>query len=89
MITLNFSSSSMHAVEELRLSIENADYMVRENVVSFVAAVVASGPADFEYTVTVETLDDTAVGKRVRSVCLWNCICRYMKLLPIITCVHT
>ena len=64
MITLKFSSSSIHAVEELRLSIENADYMVKENVVSFVAAVVASQAADFEYTVNVETSDDTAVGKR-------------------------
>ena len=88
MITLNSSSSSMHAVEELRLSIENADYMVKENVGSFVAAVIASGPADFEYTVTVETSDDTAVGKRGRIVYPVE-LYRYMKLLPIITCVHT
>ena len=53
----------IHAVEDLFLSIENADYMVKENVGSFVAAVVASRAADFEYTVTVETSDDTAVGK--------------------------
>ena len=37
--------------------------MVKENVVSFVAAVIASRAADFNYTVTVETSDDTAVGK--------------------------
>ena len=53
-----------HAVEDLRLSIENADYMVKENVGSFVTAVVASRAVDFEYTVTVETSDGTAVGKQ-------------------------
>ena len=37
--------------------------MVKENVGSFVAVVVASRAADFEYTVTVDTTDDTAVGK--------------------------
>ena len=37
--------------------------MVKENVGSFVATVVASRAADFNYTVTVETSDDTAVGK--------------------------
>ena len=36
--------------------------MVKENVGSFVAAVVASRAADFNYTVTVETSDGTAVG---------------------------
>ena len=62
--------------------------MVKENVGSFVAAVVASRAADFEYTVTVETSDDTAVGKQGRiafSVELF----RYTKLLPIITYVNT
>ena len=53
----------IHAVEDLFLSIENADYMVKENIGSFVAAVIASRAADFNYTVTVETSDDTAVGK--------------------------
>ena len=38
--------------------------MVKENNGSFVAAIVASRAADFEYTVTVETSDDTAVGKQ-------------------------
>ena len=42
--------------------------MVKENIGSFVATVVASGPADFEYAVTVETSDDTAVGKRGRII---------------------
>ena len=54
----------IHAVEDLFLSIENADYMVKENNGSFVTAIVASRAADFNYTVTVETLDDTAVGKQ-------------------------
>ena len=40
--------------------------MVKENVVSFVATVVASRAADFNYTLTVETLDGTAVGKQGR-----------------------
>ena len=53
----------IHAVEDLFLSIKNADYMVKENVVSFVATVVASRAADFNYTVIVDTLDGTAVGK--------------------------
>ena len=50
-------------MEDLHLSIENADYMVKESVESFVTAVVASGLADFNYTVTAETLDGIAVGK--------------------------
>ena len=54
------------AVEDLLLSIENADYMVKENVESFVAAVVASRAADYNYTVTVETSDGTAIGKQGR-----------------------
>ena len=37
--------------------------MVKENVGSFVATVVASRAADFNYTVIVDTLDGTAVGK--------------------------
>ena len=53
----------IHAVEDLRLSIESADYMVKENNGSFVAAVVVSRAADFNYTITVETSDGTAVGK--------------------------
>ena len=48
--------------------------MVKENVVSFVATVVASRAADFEYTVTVETSDGTAVGKQDRIVFPLNCI---------------
>ena len=62
--------------------------MVKENVESFVAAVVASRAADYNFTVTVETSDDTAIGKQGRiafSVELF----RYTKLLPIITCVQT
>ena len=38
--------------------------MVKESVVAFVAAVVASRAADFNYTVTVQTSDGTAVGKQ-------------------------
>ena len=53
----------IHAVEDLFLSIENADFMAKENVGSFLATVIASRAADFEYTVTVETLNGTAVGK--------------------------
>ena len=52
----------IHPVENLHLFIENADYMVKENIGSFVAAVVASRAADFDYTVTVDTSDGTAVG---------------------------
>ena len=37
--------------------------MAKENVGSFLATVIASRAADFEYTVTVETLNGTAVGK--------------------------
>ena len=37
--------------------------MVKENNGSFVAAVVVSRAADFNYTITVETSDGTAVGK--------------------------
>ena len=42
--------------------------MVKENIGSFVATVIASQAADFSYTVTVETLDDTAVGKQGRFI---------------------
>ena len=49
--------------------------MVKENVGSFVAAVVASRAADFDYTVTVETLDDTAVGKQNGSCSAHAYIC--------------
>ena len=38
--------------------------MVKENVGSFVATVVTSRAADFNYTITLETSDDTAVGKQ-------------------------
>ena len=50
--------------------------MVKENVGSFVATVIASRAADFSYTVTVETSDDTAVGKQGRFIyihSLWTC----------------
>ena len=77
----------IHAVEGLLLSIENTDYMVKENVVSFVAAVSASQATDFEYTVTVETLDDTAVGKQGR-IAFSAKLYRYTKLLPIIMCAY-
>ena len=40
--------------------------MVKENVESFVAAVVASQAADYNYMVTVETSDGTAIGKQGR-----------------------
>ena len=52
----------IHPVENLHFFIDNGDYMVKENVGSFVAAVVASRAADFDYTVTVDTSDGTAVG---------------------------
>ena len=54
----------IHAVEDLFISLEAADYLVKENVGSFVAAVGASRAADFPYTVTVVTADGTAVGKQ-------------------------
>ena len=38
--------------------------MVKESIDSFVTAVVASGLADFNYTVTAETSDGIAVGKQ-------------------------
>ena len=40
--------------------------MVKEDVGSFVAAIVASRAADYNYTVTVETSDGTAIGKQGR-----------------------
>ena len=62
--------------------------MVKENVGSFVVTVVASQAADFNYTVTVETLDGTAIGKQGR-IALSVEMLRYTKLLSIIACVHT
>ena len=62
--------------------------MVKENVVSFVATVVASRAADFNYTLTVETLDGTAIGKQGR-IAFSAELYRYTKPLPIVTSVNT
>ena len=45
-------------------SIENANYMVKEDVGSFMVAVTATRAADFPYTVSVVSADGTAVGKQ-------------------------
>ena len=63
MISLNYTSFN-HAVEELFISIERADYLVKENVGSFVVAAKASKEADFPYSVSVVIADDSAVGKQ-------------------------
>ena len=54
----------VHAVEELMISLDSADYLVKEDAGSFVAVVTATRAADFPYTVTVDSADGTALGKQ-------------------------
>ena len=49
--------------------------MVKENIGSFVAAVIVSRAADFNYTITVETSDGTAVGKQGSLRSMQSCAC--------------
>ena len=71
----------MHAVEELFISIENADYFVKEDVGSFLATVVASRAADWPYTVKVVTADGSAVGEQDRCN-MHTCMYRHKTLQP-------
>ena len=60
--------------------------MVKENIGSFVAAVIASRAADFSYTVTVENSDDTAVGKQGRFIYIACGPVQAYETLPANTC---
>ena len=55
----------VHAVEELMISLDSDDYSVREDVGTFMATITATRAVDFPYTVTVGSVDGTAVGKKM------------------------
>ena len=60
--------------------------MVKENIRSIVTAAVASGLADFSYTITVETSDGTAVGKQGRFLYIAFGLVQAYETLPTNTC---
>ena len=46
------------------ISLDSANYSVKEDAGSFMSVVTAARAADFPYTVTVDSADGTAVGKQ-------------------------
>ena len=46
------------------ISFDSDEYSVKEDAGSFMTVVTAARAADFSYTVTVDSADETAVGKQ-------------------------
>ena len=58
------------------ISLDSDEYSVREDVGFFTAVVTATRAAEFPYTVTVDSVDGTAVGKKMDHMACMN-VCKY------------
>ena len=59
------------------ISLDSDEYSVREDVGTFMAVVTATRAAEFPYTVSVDSVDETAIGKKMDRYSMHDCIEMY------------